>query len=361
MTSAVGQKGVYKVHLCYKLFGDIPCPNDNNISDHGHSHKFNHPFFQVFVMFLGEMLCFVAYKLIAVWHFRKGTTPITGKPFNPVVFLFPACCDMIGSFVMIVSLTMTYASVFQMLRGAVVVFTGLLSVVFLKKRLFKRHWVGMTLVIIGLVLVGAASKIEGDDKGQDTMSQLTGNLLVVIAQVIVAVQMIYEEMVIKKYDVPSLKAVGWEGIWGSSLLGLLLIPFYFIPLTISDVQPKRLENSIDALYQIHNSVPLIISNVTLLLSIAIFNFSGISVTKTMSATTRIVLDCLRTLFIWVISLALKWDKFYYLQLVGYLLLVCGTTIYYNLVFVPLWKKLKQKRMQEEKRLLCDTTNREVEN
>ena len=313
-------------------------------------------------MFLGEMLCFFAYKLIAVWHFGRGTTAVTGKPFNPVVFLFPACCDMISSFLMNVSLTMTYASVFQMLRGAVVVFTGLLSVVFLKKRLFKRHWVGMTLVIIGLVLVGAASKIDGGDEGRDTMSQLTGNLLVVIAQIIVAVQMIYEEVVIKKYDVPSLKAVGWEGIWGSSLLGLLLIPFYFIPLTISDVQPKRLENSIDALYQIHNSVPLIISNVTLLLSIAIFNFSGISVTKMMSATTRMVLDCLRTLFIWVISLALKWDKFYYLQLVGYLLLVCGTTIYYNLVFVPLWKKLKiQKRKQEEQRLLYDTTNREVVN
>ncbi len=37
----------------------------------------------------------------------------------------------------------TTASTYQMLRGSVVVFTGLLSWLFLKRKLMLHHWVGM--------------------------------------------------------------------------------------------------------------------------------------------------------------------------------------------------------------------------
>lgn len=52
------------------------------------------------------------------------------------------------------------------------------------------------------------------------------------------------------------------------------------------------------------------------LSIAFFNFAGISVTKELSSTTRMVLDSGRTLIIWVASLALQWQAFYPLQIIG---------------------------------------------
>ena len=55
---------------------------------------------------------------------------------------------------MYVGLNWTYASVFQMLRGAVIIFTGILSVIFLKRKLFLFHWVGMVVVLMGLALVG---------------------------------------------------------------------------------------------------------------------------------------------------------------------------------------------------------------
>jgi hypothetical protein len=53
-----------------------------------------------------------------------------------------------------------------------------------------------------------------------------------------------------------------------------------------------------------------------ILSIAFFNFAGISVTKELSATTRMVLDSGRTLIIWIVSLALQWQPFYPLQISG---------------------------------------------
>ena len=63
-----------------------------------------------------------------------------------------------------------------------------------------------------------------------------------------------------------------------------------------------------------------------LISIAFFNFSGVSITKYMSATTRKVLDTLRTMFIWVAQMLLhfadeRWDMpsfkdQFWLQLAG---------------------------------------------
>ena len=50
-----------------------------------------------------------------------------------------------------------------------------------------------------------------------------------------------------------------------------------------------------------------------ILSIAFFNFAGISVTKELSATTRMVLDSIRTLVIWVVTLGLGWQDFQYFQ------------------------------------------------
>lgn len=49
------------------------------------------------------------------------------------------------------------------------------------------------------------------------------------------------------------------------------------------------------------------------ISIAFFNFAGVSVTKELSATTRMVLDSVRTLVIWSASLMLQWQKFYWPQ------------------------------------------------
>jgi len=55
---------------------------------------------------------------------------------------------------MYIGLTLTYPSVFQMLRGSVIIFTGILSVLFLKRKLWAFEWLGMGLVTVGLAIVG---------------------------------------------------------------------------------------------------------------------------------------------------------------------------------------------------------------
>lgn len=75
------------------------------------------------------------------------------------------------------------------------------------------------------------------------------------AQVITATQMIVEERFVSGSNVSPLHAVGWEGMFGFSILSLLLIPMYFIhmPDGFSGAPDNRLEDAIDAFWQIIHS------------------------------------------------------------------------------------------------------------
>ena len=52
-----------------------------------------------------------------------------------------------------------YASTFQMLRGTLVVFAGILTVILLKRRLRLHHWMGITLICAGAALVGVSRQV----------------------------------------------------------------------------------------------------------------------------------------------------------------------------------------------------------
>lgn len=132
----------------------------------------------------------------------------------------------------------------------------------------------------------------------------------------------------------------FPGFFGFVVLSLLLIPMYFIPVGSFGDNPRQvLEDAIDAFCQIGNQPLILLALLGNTVSIAFFNFAGISVTKEISATTRMVLDSLRTLVIWVVSLALGWERFHGLQVLGFLVLLTGTALY-NGLHRPLLAKMR---------------------
>ena len=173
-----------------------------------------------------------------------------------------------------------------------------------------------------------------------------------------AFQMTWEEKYVKKYNVPALQAVGWEGIFGFFILTILLVPFYYIRFSVSALSPAHFENAIDGLLQIGNNKIILIAVLLNLVSIAFFNFAGISVTKLISAVTRMVLDSVRTLFIWLFSLAIGWQKFQWLQPIGFLVLVMGMVIYHWEDFRPVFYAAMGKKpmnVQETEPLLVNAS------
>lgn len=69
---------------------------------------------------------------------------------------------------------MTSASSFQMLRGAVIIFTGLFSVAFLGRRLVLSQWLGILATIAGLVVVGLADLLSKHDSQHKLSEVITG-------------------------------------------------------------------------------------------------------------------------------------------------------------------------------------------
>ncbi|KAI6242902.1 UAA transporter family protein [Aphelenchoides fujianensis] len=299
--------------------------------------KFDHPFFQATCMFVGEFSCLVTFFVvfyIKKFNWRRRRQQESEGPvydleaeedeepqisrFNPFIFLPPACCDVLATSLMYIGLNLTTASSFQMLRGAVIIFTGLLSVAFLRMKLQGFKWLGMVLVMLGLVIVGLCD-IYDSGPGSDVNAIITGNLLIIIAQIIVAIQMVTEQLFLERYDVPPLLAVGLEGLFGMIILSVLMIPMYWIrvPITFSTDPEHRLENVIDAFKEIGQNPEIALALMCTIVSIAFFNFAGVSVTKRLSATTRMVLDSVRTLVIWILSIPLFHEKFIPLQLLGF--------------------------------------------
>ncbi|XP_050442960.1 solute carrier family 35 member F6-like [Adelges cooleyi] len=307
----------------------------------GKSRPFDHPFVQSLSMFLGEFLCLLFFKLAYRYHVRRqlpieDSALVKGnQQFSPFIFFIPAMCDMVATTVMYIGLNLTYASSFQMLRGAVIIFTAIFSKLFVNRKVSLRHWLGIFTIMVGLATVGASDFLTTKDTNKNNYTTggiITGDLLILAAQIITAIQMVYEEKYVVSNDIPPLQAVGWEGVFGFLMMSVLLVPFYFIIVgaPIANNSRGSIEDFPEAIVQIMNNKVILLALIGNIFSIAYFNFAGISVAKEISATTRMVLDSVRTFFIWTFSLAVGWQAFHYLQPVGFLLLLIGMCIYNNM-------------------------------
>lgn len=150
-------------------------------------------------MFLGELCCFPMY---AVKLYIEGKaknkaleegaevmlspgTKIAQKKdlptnINPLWLAIPASCDFCGSSLMMISLTMVPASVYQMMRGIIVVITALLSVIFLKRKQYRHHILGIILIVLGVGEVGLVAIFQPADS-DTTGSVALGILLLIVS------------------------------------------------------------------------------------------------------------------------------------------------------------------------------------
>jgi len=307
--------------------------------------QFNHPFVQAFTMFVGEFSCLLVFKLIvftSTMGGKESSMKLGPQKFNPLVWAIPAMCDSCATTAMYIGLTMTHASSFQMLRGSVVIFTGLLSVVLLGRKLQPYHWGGMLLVLGGLVLVGLSGFLDKSGGSASASNPLLGDLIIVVAQVVVAFQMVVEEKLMTKYKVPPMQAVGWEGVFGMIIMSIISVILTYNTSEGSAVH----ENIKDAFMQLNpthpnsdgGGLPIFLLFCGTICSIAFFNFSGLSVTQEMGAVYRMVLDSVRTVIIWAFGVGMSTpynksqklqaiDAFTGYQVAGFVVLLFGTFVY----------------------------------
>ena len=339
-----------------------------------------HQKFITFCMFNGELLCLLIYWIKEGRKKSKNIDIIELSPDSKNLkkkakfwyFLFPALFDILGSSISSISLSFLPSSIYQMFRGAIIIFTCTASILFLKNKYYRHHFLGICIVVIGLIIVGLNAALSGSS-GEFDSKVLLGIFLVVLSQVFSCMLFISEEKILKHYDVPPLKAVGMEGMWGVLCYIILLIIFYFIRCeSWFDILKEnicipdgvggdlRFENAIFAFKQIWESTQLKIYLSMYVLSIAFFNFSGLTISKYSSATSRTIVDTLRTIVVWTFFLVMPFvpedtkETFSWLQLLGFLILILGGVIYNEILVLKCWgfgdntKAAIRKREEQEK-------------
>lgn len=169
--------------------------------------------------------------------------PLTG--WKVTLLALPAICDILGTTLMNAGLLFVAASIYQMTRGALVLFVGLFSVIFLRRHLGAWKWGSLFIVVAGVALVGLAGYLEkgqppsipGDTRpGPDVHENLIRNYaraavgllsethtpaetiigvtMIAGAQIFTASQFVLEESIMERYSMDPIQVVGWEGVFG---------------------------------------------------------------------------------------------------------------------------------------------------
>lgn len=332
--------------------------------------KFSHPWVQTWFMFLGECLCLVALGVIRIRERCKLQIDYDADPSAPhphscsPVFFLPTMCDLVSSSLGGIGLLYVPASIWQMLRGARIPISGVMSVVFLKRRLYAHHWLGIFILLVGLGLVAIAGFfMDSHSTTTETGLLILGISLTIGAQVISSAQMIVEETFVRGRNFHVLAVAGMEGLFGIVIMGLFVLPAMYFVKGNGLIASVFAENSLDAIVQIRNSGMLQLFMALYVCSIAFFNFFGLMLTKKLSAVHRMLMDTLRTVTIWGVEVIIYYathDTSYgeplsvwsIAQLGGFLLLILGTLLYNEVIRIP-WSYYPPPSREELESLVND--------
>jgi len=328
-------------------------------------HTFDKPFFQSILMFGAMALALVLAIFVDLFNkvratnathdseallkkekedegtAKKGTT-------SPLIMLIPCVFDLLASTIMTFGLIYISVSVFQMLRGSMMIFSTILSRIFLGRHVKPFQMVGLGVSCVALVVVGIAGTQMPQAGVESTAAQtLIGCALVVFSQLIQAGQLVTEEFLLKNLSLPPLKIVGYEGVWGTLLMVLVACPAaYVIPGTDFSTMPHNsLENTWDSLLCMVTSAGLIGSLVVFFVAVLMYNVYGMLITDSFNAVNRTIFEAVRTTCIWVTDLIIYviwptsgfgeiWSAWSWLELFGFSLLILATFLYNGILKIP---------------------------
>ncbi|CAI2369522.1 unnamed protein product [Moneuplotes crassus] len=335
--------------------------------------SFEHPFFQTFTMFMGNSLCMVIYLI----QNRKSApkSRMDSSDINivdripetePSVFIFaiPMLCDAASSTLYYIGYINVQASIVQMLGGFLILSVDVLSIIFLKKKQYRHHWIGIISIFMGIALVATTALMSKGDSS--SKNPALGVPVLLISLMIKGCQHVVEEKLLGSYNLNPMKVMGCEGIAGVLFFSILLPILQYVPCNSELCNNGVVENTQVALTQISMSGELVFYVVVIMMLDGGMNGLGMEIIKYASAANRVTLQQLRTVAIWLFFLIVPLivdirvqETFSFLQLGGFLILLFGVIIYNEIIKLPsfcienqtdqIWSKnlLKEKLLDLE--------------
>mmetsp|Transcript_130 Transcript_130/g.237 ORF Transcript_130/g.237 Transcript_130/m.237 type:complete len:439 (-) Transcript_130:533-1849(-) len=325
------------------------------IGSNGELQTFKPPLFQTWVMFLGMSFALPAHYISEWWRRKNATAAelvqinaepkVTAKTY--MLLAIPSVFDLIATFLMVIGLLHTPASIWMLLRGGGIVFVAMMKHFVLKDTLKPSMWVGVGIIALAVLCVGAASSMGASDE-EDTAASgssdaIAGVLITLAGTFVQSVQYTYEESVMSgETSAPPWLLIGMEGITGTVISTFILYPIMYI---IPGSDNGSYEDAFNTITMIKNSSTILALSITFCVLVFILNSFSVLVTYMMSSVWHAILDNFRPITIWVVELALyyvftdgaygeAWTSGSYLQLAGMCLLLYGTAVYNGSVTFP---------------------------
>ena len=181
----------------------------------------------------------------------------SGSLRETLLLSIPSFFDLVATILMNVGLLSVTASVYQMMRGAEMLFAAAFAILFLGRRLNRLHCGGILCCVAGIGLVGASSLLSGEGSSTHEVPperMLLGMGLIVLSQAVQAAQLTFEDFFMADLRMDPMKIVGFEGVFGSALMLAVMLPA--AQLLPGPEGVGLHENSWDTLAMVRNSRPL---------------------------------------------------------------------------------------------------------
>eukprot|EP00929_Paragymnodinium_shiwhaense_P001042 TRINITY_DN101268_c0_g1_i1.p1 TRINITY_DN101268_c0_g1~~TRINITY_DN101268_c0_g1_i1.p1 ORF type:complete len:412 (-),score=102.72 TRINITY_DN101268_c0_g1_i1:57-1292(-) len=334
----------------------------------GHWKPFHKPWFATFVMFVAmfyalitagiKRLCCAGKRsnlqsplIDASPDMKPAASPkAAGMSYSKKVLfvLMPATFDILATGLAAMGFLYIPPSVFQLLRGAEMLFTAFFAVAFLHRKLYAFHWIALALCAVGIVLVGIAS-VWGSEETKDsalsvdTSLVLFGMGLTLGSQIVAAAQMVCEEWLLDDLDLPGMEIIGFEGMWGIIIMLAIVFP---VVSYLPGSDNGHLEDVPEAYQMVLHNPALWSLQLLYTFSCFTYNISGIAVTEELSAVHRVMIEAMRTLCVWVFGLIVHyfvdeeaafgevWTKYSWMEAFGFVLLIIGQAVYGAMWKIP---------------------------
>ncbi|CAH3143271.1 unnamed protein product [Porites evermanni] len=339
------------------------CSSKGLKDEHGNEvHKFDHPWFQTGLMFIGETMCLIGLffqrrrerKKLQLSFMESINDEGDAGPEQQLIsqqprvfqwiFAFPTVCDLFGTTLGGKKQKVVVVEKWRLLRGDPIIY--LLNVQFSISTLLNIRWVVnmYTALNIQCNILHSLGVLFDCYKVYFKEIKLTTFLLVYLFIYLFILNFNYFFILLYQYRlIMSPQVVGMEGFFGIIFMSAIVLPvLYYIP---GDQNHHSYENSLDALVMIKNDTKLLIMSLLYICSISFYNFFGLAVTKSLTAVHRTLIDALRTIVVWLVDLFIyyvfhegfgeAWDKRYGIfQVDGFLFLLLGTALYNQLLIIP---------------------------
>lgn len=310
-------------------------------------HYFHKPWFITFYMFFAMGLALPACYVSKMCGY-KANFKYSRK--NVLLCSIPAICDLLMTILHLVSFLYLGVSLGMIIGLSKVIFSATFAKFYLKQKITRNQYAAIAVILISLGFI-AVSVVKGTGS-PPIESTIFARLLAVLAKllsfVIDAGKCAFEQKLTQEKNVDPLILVGIEGVWGFLITTFICLPAVHYS---SFRSPAGLhEDAIDTLLMLVNSKTitiLVVLDATYIFFLNIFHMFAIQSTSALFAT---LFNSLQGAIIWLSQIVVyymllgtkydeykvlgeEWNKWSWVQLMGYIIAIIGIFIYNSIIHV----------------------------